>query len=500
MFQMFFTASVFGQKYENGTRLLKGAEVLSATPLQLDYVLEKLADTAKITVNIHEGKTHLVLDEGSGKWNEWWYYMGKWQLKTTAETDPTVPAHVKNISRDNIAGWDRASANSHFHGNKNTIDGITSVDIARWGSAYSWGNHAAQGYLKTEIDPAWSAAKGNYYTNTDLQTGGQSQVHWDNITNRPASAGGYGITDVYTKAETRTVTGDTAKVLRQLIKNGSVTESDPTVPGHVKGITAANLTNWNTAYTNTHTHDNKSVLDGITAAKVADLTNAYNWGNHATQGYLKTESDPTVPAHVKGITTDNISNWNTAYNWGNHATQGYLNNYTLPTASSSTLGGVKTGNRISIAADGTISANPQAWTDITGKPTFASVATSGSYNDLKDKPVIPDGGLQVTSGNWSPSTPGGRFQSSRWIAIGRMVHISTILVMETSGTGLITIRGLPWEVSVNTDWVMSINRTGAASIPLAASIFQSGGTVIGITNHTYNTQGAYYISGTYLRK
>lgn len=30
-----------------------------------------------------------------------------------------------------------------------------------------------------------------------------------------------------------------------------------------------------------------------------------------------------------------------------------------------------------------------AWDDITGKPSFAAVATSGSYNDLTDKPTIP---------------------------------------------------------------------------------------------------------------
>ena len=35
--------------------------------------------------------------------------------------------------------------------------------------------------------------------------------------------------------------------------------------------------------------------------------------------YLTTETDPTVPAHVKSITTTNISNWNTAFSWGNHA-------------------------------------------------------------------------------------------------------------------------------------------------------------------------------------
>ena len=30
------------------------------------------------------------------------------------------------------------------------------------------------------------------------------------------------------------------------------------------------------------------------------------------------------------------------------------------------------------------------WNDVTGKPTFATVATSGSYNDLSDKPTIPN--------------------------------------------------------------------------------------------------------------
>ena len=29
------------------------------------------------------------------------------------------------------------------------------------------------------------------------------------------------------------------------------------------------------------------------------------------------------------------------------------------------------------------------WNDITNKPDFATVATSGSYNDLSDKPTIP---------------------------------------------------------------------------------------------------------------
>ena len=38
-----------------------------------------------------------------------------------------------------------------------------------------------------------------------------------------------------------------------------------------------------------------------------------------------------------------------------------------------------------------------AWGDITGKPTLATVATSGSYNDLNDKPTIPTTTNELTN-------------------------------------------------------------------------------------------------------
>ena len=52
----------------------------------------------------------------------------------------------------------------------------------------------------------------------------------------------------------------------------------------------------------------------------------------------------------------------------------------------------------------TIGGGSVAWNDITGKPNFAPVATSGSYNDLTDKPTIPqpvtiDNELSTTSEN-----------------------------------------------------------------------------------------------------
>ena len=194
--------TVSAQKYTGGTKLLKGVELSTATPLQLDYVLEKLADTAKITVNLHEGKTHLVLDDGSGEWHEWWYYKGKWQLK-----NKSLP----------------------------------------------------------QVNADWNA------------TGGVAQ-----ILNKPI----------------------------------------------------------------------------IPAAQV----NA-DW--NATGGVAQILNKPAA--------------------------------YTLPVATSSILGGVKQGNKITIAADGTISANPQAWTDITGKPaTFPPETHTHSTADLPSNLVTTETDQGIT--------------------------------------------------------------------------------------------------------
>jgi hypothetical protein len=91
----------------------------------------------------------------------------------------------------------------------------------------------------------------------------------------------------------------------------------------------------------------------ITDQQITSWDLAVSWDDHSKQGYLKTESDPTVPQHVKDITQTDIANWNagtgngggggvdprisdtqisnwdTAHGWGNHATKGYLTNASL---------------------------------------------------------------------------------------------------------------------------------------------------------------------------
>ena len=78
----------------------------------------------------------------------------------------------------------------------------------------------------------------------------------------------------------------------------------------------------------------------------ANWNTAFGWGNHASAGYLTSQTShadvlvdgdfssagimTTNGSGTYTIITDNSSNWNTAFGWGNHASAGYLTG-TLPT-------------------------------------------------------------------------------------------------------------------------------------------------------------------------
>lgn len=49
--------------------------------------------------------------------------------------------------------------------------------------------------------------------------------------------------------------------------------------------------------------------------------------------------------------------------------------------------------------NGYITSSSLTWSNVTGKPSFSTVATSGSYNDLSDKPTIPTNTNQLTNGS-----------------------------------------------------------------------------------------------------
>lgn len=62
------------------------------------------------------------------------------------------------------------------------------------------------------------------------------------------------------------------------------------------GVTSTNITNWNTAYTNTHSHSNKDELDDITGTSITNWDNAYlhstNTSNPHSTSILKLTDTP----------------------------------------------------------------------------------------------------------------------------------------------------------------------------------------------------------------
>lgn len=79
----------------------------------------------------------------------------------------------------------------------------------------------------------------------------------------------------------------------------------------------------------------------------------------------------------------------------------------------------------------------QTWASITGKPTFATVATSGSYNDLTNKPTIPSlSGYAtqnwVTSQGYLTSIPAATASVLGGVKIGSNISVSSGTISLTS--------------------------------------------------------------------
>jgi hypothetical protein len=169
---------------------------------------------------------------------------------------------------------------------------ISTSNMNNWNTAYGWGNHAGLyrpiGYVPAwneitlnpfsfslvqnnqilkynsasgkwenwtpnfssstaETDPVWSAASSSYYTKTSMQTIGEAQLHFGNITNKPTTLSGYGITDAF---------------------NGSwsnLTGKPTTLTGY--GITDA--------------MSSAHPANSITSTDISNWSTAYSWGNHA---------------------------------------------------------------------------------------------------------------------------------------------------------------------------------------------------------------------------
>ena len=256
--------------------------------------------------------------------------------------------------------------------------GITTADITNWDRAYGWGDHSVVGYLTsyTERQTLDDVVGLGNSTSRDVSIGGSifaDKIYYSNVWST--------LTDIYNQAPA-------------ILYHGMFAHVHETGHGYFA-----------------HQGDWIQLLD--TSSKLTDLSDTLDdvpdsgWdGNILRYNFATSKWEREEPISL-GIGTADINNWNASYNWGNHATVGYLTSYTetqtlddvLGLGNSTTKGinlGVLTatsfiGDGSGITGITTLNiSNIGNYATVTYVDTQIGIKTfSGAYNDLSGKPGIP---------------------------------------------------------------------------------------------------------------
>ena len=176
--------------------------------------------------------------------------------------------------------------------------------------------------------------------------------------------------------------------------------------------------------------------------------------------------------------------------------------YTLPEATNAQLGGVIVGSGLSVIGGTVSTVFDGAYTSLSGIPTFATVATTGSYTDLTNKPTLFSGAYADLTGK--PTIPSaiystiavtgqtsltaGSSTATLNIAAGTGISLAT-----NAGTGTLTITG----TSSYTLTAATTSALGGVIIPAVATsgITNTSGT-IGLATATATQLGGVRIDNT----
>jgi hypothetical protein len=252
--------------------------------------------------------------------------------------------------------------------------GITTADITNWDAAYGWGDHSVVGYLTS-------------YTETQTL---DDVVGLGNSTNRDVSIGGSIFADKIYYSNVWSALSDLPSAVTY---HGMFAHVHQTGHGYFAHGGA-----WT------------QLLD--TSSKLTDLSDTLDdvadsgWnGNILRYNYGTSKWERESPISL-GIGTDDINNWNSSYNWGNHATVGYLTSYTetqtidnVLDLGNTTSKGMTVGILTATSFDGDGSAvtgittanisNIGNYAAVTYVDTQIGIKTfSGVYADLSGKPGI----------------------------------------------------------------------------------------------------------------
>lgn len=342
----------------------------------------------------------------------------------------------------------------------------TTAKQTNWDTAYGWGNHASAGYAKTTQLANYLPLSGGTLNGSITLN---RLVAGNNLTETA-----YNTTDVIALSKYRTPivfysVQSNAWTCFQFENNNTILfGNDNAVPikFYSSGKSAVYATEFYQDESLVATQSwvtGKGYLTSVPAQTWASITGKPTFAAVATSGsYNDLTNKPTIPSA-----------------------------YTLPTASSTVLGGVKIGSGISISS-GVISAtytsvgaaaasHTHTASQVTG---LATVATSGSYNDLTNKPSIPSlSGYAtqswVTSQGYLTSIPAATSSAYGGIQIGYTTSGKNYAVQLSNGKAYVNV---PWTdtnttYSAGTNISISgttINCTYSYTLPTASSSVLGG--------------------------
>lgn len=283
--------------------------------------------------------------------------------------------------------------------------------------------------------------------------------------------------------------------VKEIEDNPGGTESDPiftTSPSY--NISNQNITDWGNAFTNSHTHSNKAVLDGITSGLVTNWNTAFtNNHTHANKTFLD-----ALPA---GSGANQYLTYNgTSYSWSTIPTVPTNADYVDRTTAQS-VGGVKTFTAIPIFTTGLTPATDLGATIGSSSLKFSSIfvqtinavgalrllssATNGIvFGQTSDATTV--GGFIGTTGNFYLQAPGAISASlpDRLTVTGTSLFDGAI---RTTGLTKWSSTSGGWQVFNTSDETTNTERAYARWI---SAVFQFGieqtGTGLG---RTFNFQG-----------
>lgn len=247
--------------------------------------------------------------DGSG-----WDSLGGSVDLSTYITNDTFTAHTSNsdihVTTAQTAAWD---AKQDAFGNEEVLSGITSTQVTNWDNAATGlSTHTADTTVHVTADDktAWNGAVTDLAThtaNTTVHVTAEDKEEWSGKQDAFSNSGTLAtITDTQVTNWDNAATNSHTHSNKALLDTYSQTESDladavskkhnHANSAALETITTEKIADWDEAAASAHTHDNKSVLDGIESTDVAAWDGVVtDFGTHSANTDIHvTASDKTT--------------------------------------------------------------------------------------------------------------------------------------------------------------------------------------------------------------